>query len=158
MIVLYCVISCRKRQTRGALVTGVQTCALPICRPASARPNPIVAGAAFRPPLPLRVVGPERQSAVVYTRDARSLYIQFGKQSDGTTRQGGSMNVENGRRRAREGAGARAGAGRHCGAGGRKQLGWRVPQLVYRASTGRVDGRREGRGRAGWVSEQQEEG
>src|SRR3546814_2054847 len=94
MIVLYCVISCRKRQTRGALVTGVQTCALPICRPASARPNPIVAGAAFRPPLPLRVVGPERQSAVVYTRDARSLYIQFGKQSDGTTRQGGSRSAE----------------------------------------------------------------
>src|SRR3546814_19380043 len=25
--------SCRRRHTRGALVTGVQTCALPICRP-----------------------------------------------------------------------------------------------------------------------------
>src|SRR3546814_3794463 len=83
--------------------------------PASDRPNPLVAGAAFRPPLPLRVVGPERQSAVVYTRDARSLYIQFGKQSDGTTRQGGSMTAETGRRRARQGAGARAGAGSKIG-------------------------------------------
>src|SRR3546814_2733354 len=72
------------------------------------------------------------QSAVVYTRDARSLYIQFGKQSDGTTRQGGSMTAETGRRRARQGAGARAGAGSTRGAGGLKQLAWRVPQSPYR--------------------------
>src|SRR3546814_6604260 len=34
--------SSRRRHTRGALVTGVQTCALPICNPMAAhRPHPI---------------------------------------------------------------------------------------------------------------------
>src|SRR3546814_4746399 len=37
--VLFVFFSSRRRHTRGALVTGVQTCALPICRPV-ARPYP----------------------------------------------------------------------------------------------------------------------
>src|SRR3546814_2359744 len=38
MFVLWgvCFLSSRRRHTRGALVTGVQTCALPICRPEAA--------------------------------------------------------------------------------------------------------------------------
>src|SRR3546814_18091213 len=39
-LVIFFFFSSRRRHTRCALVTGVQTCALPICRHRARRPNP----------------------------------------------------------------------------------------------------------------------
>src|SRR3546814_4507323 len=43
LVVVFFFFSSRRRHTRCALVTGVQTCALPIC-PEAAKPKPLVDG------------------------------------------------------------------------------------------------------------------
>src|SRR3546814_3214232 len=58
-------VSSRRRHTRGALVTGVQTCALPIFLPASRRSERSVPPGKMRPcPLSMRLHPAERDRPI----------------------------------------------------------------------------------------------
>src|SRR3546814_19880733 len=97
MLELFCVFffSSRRRHTRCALVTGVQTCALPICGSAAERATSRFTQARLRSPrAPIRRQwSPENSShraspshSRSSTRDGRSEERRVGKESVSTCR------------------------------------------------------------------------
>src|SRR3546814_8303770 len=77
-------VSSRRRHTRGALVTGVQTCALPISRAASSppiRPNSSRPPSRRRPAPRLRL--PKRQQAIRRRRKPRQTKAGFSTRNPG---------------------------------------------------------------------------